>query len=973
MTRGVPYAKAPSYERMQPTPGQLIGGRFRLTDRIGAGGMGVVYGADDEQLHRPVAIKFLPAAVAGDADRLSRFRNEARALSALNHPHIVTIYEVGVGEMPFIAMERVHGATLRARLQSGGLPLRDAMDIALQVARALSAAHDRGLVHRDIKPENVMIRPDGYVKVLDFGLAELRSPGETAEWALAPGEFETVARSAAGTPAYMSPERIAGEPVDPRSDIFALGVLICEAIAGENPFARSSVIETTSAITQTPVSATPVTTRLPSAVKGIVVKALQKSPAQRYQTVMDLITDLQQGLTRLTTPAISGVRTRYVASGVLALVAVVGVTAVAYQRSQRRHWVREQASPQIVKLARDERSTAAFRLIQTAERYLPGDPALQAAIAGASRVATIHSSPSGALVEVKDYLAPDEAWLPLGTTPLDRVRIPTGYLRWRVSKAGVGESITAPIPFPLMDFDLQRSASAPAGMVPVDGGVTNAYFAFLGAIGPYDLPPFFIDKFEVTNREYQKFVDAGGYAKREYWTQAFVENGREVSWADAMSRLRDPTGRPGPATWEGGHYPDGKADYPVSGVSWYEAAAYAEFAGKSLPVLAQALKVAPNELDKYVLALSNGSSTLAPAGRFEGLGPYGTYDLVGNVREWYWNHTSDDRRFTLGRLANSYGPEALPPFDRSALNGFRCVRNTVSPPAGALAPHPLLARDLSKARPVGDEVFHLYQNMFAYDKGPLDAIVQTVSGTSADWTTQKVTFNAAYGGERVPAFLFLPAHATPPFQTVLFFPSARVNDLPSSDALGDLSFVDYVIKSGRAVMYPVYKQLYERRSTVADAYFGPMLNREIVIDWSKDIGRSIDYLTTRSDIDLTRLGYLGVSQGAADGVILATIEQRFKAVVLLDGGLFNQEHPVPGMDQVDFAPRLTRPVLMVNGKYDATFPRETSQIPLFNLLGTPAANKRHAQFDTPHDVRQRRDELLKEVLGWFDMYLGPVH
>jgi formylglycine-generating enzyme required for sulfatase activity len=957
---------------MQPAAGQLIAGRFRLTDRIGAGGMGVVYGAEDEQLHRPVAIKFLPAALTDDADRLSRFRNEARALSALNHPHIITIYEVGIGETPFIAMERVHGETLRARLQSGGLPLGDAIEIALQVARALSAAHDRGLVHRDIKPENVMIRPDGYVKVLDFGLAELRPPSETGEWAVAPGDFETVARSAAGTPAYMSPEQIAGEPVDPRSDIFALGVLICEAIAGENPFARSTLVETTSAIVQTPVSAVPVTTRLPPSVKSIVVRALQKSPAERYQRLTDLIADLQQVLTRLTSTA-SGVRTRYVAAAVLALIAVGSASGIAYQRSQRRHWVREQALPQIAKLAKDERAASAFRLIETAERYLPGDPGLQAAIASATRVATIHSSPAGAIVEVKDYLAPGEAWLPLGTTPLEKVRIPTGYLRWKVSKAGVGESVTAPFPLPLLNFDLQQSASAPAGMVPVDGGITNDYFAFLGAIGPYDLPPFFIDKFEVTNREYQKFVDAGGYAKREYWTQPFVENGRELSWADAMSLLRDPTGRPGPATWEGGHYPDGKGDYPVSGVSWYEAAAYAEFAGKSLPVLAQALKVAPNPLDKYVLALSNGSSTLAPVGRFDGLGPYGTYDLVGNVREWYFNQTSDHRRFTLGRLANSYGPEALPPFDRSPLNGLRCVRNSASPPAGALAPHALYARDVSKAKPAGDEVFRLYQNMFAYDKGPLDATVQAVGGSTPDWTTQKITFNAAYGGERVPAFLFLPAHATPPFQTVLFFPSARVNGLPSSDALGDMSFVDYVIKSGRAVMYPVYKQLYERHSTVADTYFGPMLNREIVIDWSKDIGRSIDYLSTRSDIDPTRLAYLGVSQGAADGVIFAAIEQRFKAIVLLDGGLFSQEHPVPGMDQVDFAPRVTRPVLMVNGRYDATFPLETAQIPLFKLLGAPAANKRHVQFDTPHDVTLRRDDLLKEVLAWFDTYLGPIH
>ena len=156
--------------------GQLIASRYRIGNRIGEGGMGVVHAAFDEQLRRPVAVKFLPRASQADDDRLGRFRNEARTLSALNHPHIVTIFEIGQTETtPFIAMEFVEGETLRARLRAGRLPLRDAIDIALQVARALGAAHEKGIVHRDIKPENVMIRRDGYVKVLDFGVAILRA------------------------------------------------------------------------------------------------------------------------------------------------------------------------------------------------------------------------------------------------------------------------------------------------------------------------------------------------------------------------------------------------------------------------------------------------------------------------------------------------------------------------------------------------------------------------------------------------------------------------------------------------------------------------------------------------------------------------------------------------------------------------------------------------------------------------------
>jgi dienelactone hydrolase len=496
--------------------------------------------------------------------------------------------------------------------------------------------------------------------------------------------------------------------------------------------------------------------------------------------------------------------------------------------------------------------------------------------------------------------------------------------------------------------------------------------AFLGWLGPYNLPSFFMDRFEVTNRQYQEFVDKGGYTRRDYWKQPFIRGGRELAWADAMELFRDATGRPGPATWEAGRYPGGNADFPVSGVSWYEAAAYAEFAGKSLPVIAQGYKVSPNDLDRFVVRFSNLSGQPARVGQFDGLSAYGAYDLVGNVREWYWNAAGGDLRYTLGRQASSYGPEALSPFDRSPLNGFRCVRNSEALPEDTLAPRPLLNRDFSKARPASDDVFRIYRSMYAYDRTPLDAEVQSVPDPSEDWTRQKITFNAAYGNQRMAAYLFLPKRASPPLQVVVFFPSARVNFLESGAALGDLSFVDYVIKSGRAVMYPIYQGMYDRRGKAQLVLPGPTFGREVGIAWSKDLGRSMDYLETRSDVDSSRLGYLGVSQGSASGVILTALEDRLKAVVLLDGGFFQNEHPLPGMDQVDFAPRLKKPVLMVNGRYDATFPYESAQVPLFRLLGTPAADKRHVVFDSPHDVRLRRDDLIREVLAWYDKYLGPV-
>jgi len=957
--------------------GLLIASRYRIGNRIGEGGMGFVHAAFDEQLRRQVAVKFLPSGSQAVDDRLGRFRNEARTLSALNHPHIVTIFEIGQTETtPFIAMELVEGETLRARLRAGRLPLRGAVDIALQVARALGAAHAKGIVHRDIKPENVMIRRDGYVKVLDFGVAILRAREHATQSMLTAGSLETVIAGVAGTPSYMSPEQIDGRPLDARSDLFSLGVLLCEMATGTNPFAGGGVVDTVSAIQRTPVPAAPITAELPHDARRVILKLLQRDPADRYQASFDLETDLRSVLGTLDVLARAQVGSRSRRRGLaiaaaLALTVAVGMAAVAYRSSERRRWVREQATPQIVKLAAEDKGVEAFQLIEEAEKYAPGDPDLARAVASATRVATVHSTPPGALVEIEDYLSPANRWLRLGTTPLDKVRVPAGYLRWRLSKPGFGEQVLAPVAGETMDFDLETAAKAPEGMVPVRGGPWLDSLAFLGWVGPYSLPPFFIDRFEVTNRQYQVFVDNGGYTTRDYWKQRFVRDGHGLSWSQAMDLFRDATGRPGPSTWEGGHYPEGKADYPVSGVSWFEAAAYAEFVGKSLPVIAQGYKVMPPVLDRFAVAQSNLSGTPAPVGQFAGLGPFGTFDLIGNVREWYWNAANDDLRYTLGRQANSYGPEALTPFDRSALNGLRCVRNNGPVPEEARAPHEMLRRDFSTARPVDDAAFKIYRDIYAYDPTPLNTTSQTMPDPSADWTREKVTFNAAYGGERMSAYLFVPKHTKPPFQAVVFFPSARVNFLTSSADLGDMNFVDYVIKSGRAVIYPVYQKLYERRSAEVTLP-GPTLQRAVLVDWRKDVGRSIDYLETRDDIDKNRIAYLGVSQGSAYGVVLAALEDRLKAVVFLDGGMFQQTSALAGLDQVDFAPRLTKPVLMVNGRYDATFPYESAQLPLFRMLGTAAADKRHVVFDTPHDVSLRRTDLVREVLDWYDKYLGKV-
>jgi serine/threonine-protein kinase len=274
----------------------LIGqqlGRYQVLQRIGAGGMGEVYAAQDVPLGRRVALKLLPAHFTAEPDRVRRFEQEARAASALNHPNILTIHEIGEQRgIHFMAMEFVEGETLRQRLARGKPDLQTALDIAIQVAAALAAAHEAGIIHRDIKPENVMLRRDGYLKVLDFGLAKLIEPRESSldSQAETNANLTTNPGLLMGTASYMSPEQARGQKVDARTDIFSLGVMLYEMVAGQRPFAGLNAVETLAAILEREPPPLP---DAPRELAEIVSKALDKDRAQRYQHVTNLLNDLK--------------------------------------------------------------------------------------------------------------------------------------------------------------------------------------------------------------------------------------------------------------------------------------------------------------------------------------------------------------------------------------------------------------------------------------------------------------------------------------------------------------------------------------------------------------------------------------------------------------------------------------------------------------------------------------------------------
>src|SRR5262249_41371300 len=284
-------------------------GPYEILAPLGAGGMGEVWGARDTRLARSVAIKVIPPDFASDPARLKRFEKEARAASALNHPNIVTIYDIGSADsVAFIAMERVEGKTLRDLLFAGLLPIKRLLQITAQIAEGLARAHEAGIVHRDLKPENVMVTKDGLVKILDFGLAKQTGPASArGEGSHLPTETGTSPGVVLGTVGYMSPEQAARQPVDFRSDQFSFGSILYEMATGKRAFQKNAAVDTFSAILhEEPKPVGELNAQVSAPLRWIVERCLAKEPDDRYASSRDLARDLATVRDRLSEASVPG-------------------------------------------------------------------------------------------------------------------------------------------------------------------------------------------------------------------------------------------------------------------------------------------------------------------------------------------------------------------------------------------------------------------------------------------------------------------------------------------------------------------------------------------------------------------------------------------------------------------------------------------------------------------------------------------
>lgn len=958
-------------------------GHFEVVGLLGRGGMGAVYRSHDARLKRDLAVKVLSAGLAADPERVVRFEREARAASALSHPNIVTVFDMGCDRGTYwIAQELVEGESLASIIERGPLEEHRAVEIAIQVLDGLTAAHAAGIIHRDLKPANIMVTRNGRVKILDFGLAkQWQAAAEVTALTLG----VTAENTLLGTPAYMSPEQVLGAALDQRSDLFSLGVVLFEAVTGNRPFTGKSAMGVCNAILHAPpprFGDRPVSGKL----KAILRKLLEKDAAHRYANAGEVQRDLEVMRSGPTKVALVRLFRAWRIAAASAVVLALVSAAWLWHAWSRERWALRIAAPEAERLIEQSRFAKAAALLREARGALRNDAALEQLWGQATGELSLTSEPKSAVVSYRPYGGDPNLWQVLGKTPIQKTRVPRGQYVWRVSLPGYAlmEFIGAPAePAPpgfhslfSPNLQLRQLKDVPNGMVPVANAIVGLSYP-LGVGRATQIASFLIDRYEVTNEEYKKFVDAGGYRRPEFWKQAFIKDGRTLSWQEAMALFHDSAGQPGPATWEVGDFPAGRAQHPVAGLSWFEASAFAEFVGKSLPTVYHWTRASQPEL----------SSLIAPGGNFLGddarpvgspgaLGGFGTFDMAGNVKEWCWNESTEGRRFIMGGGFGEpnymfYLTDARSPWERKANFGFRCARYDAPPSAEAMARVEYKGQDYRKGRPVSDAVYRTYTPMYAYDKeADLNAKVEPL-GEAQRWRREKVTFDAAYYRERVPAYLFLPKNARPPFQVVVYFPGAFSFLDDKFDVAGLEEARGFLLKSGRAVIAPIYKGLYERHDDIHVGVNPPMVWRDHFVAWAKDLGRTIDYLETRKDIDATRIGYFGDSLGGKMGALLPALEKRLKVVVLSSGGFYTLGTYPPEANPFNFVPHVTQPVLMLNGRFDTSFPYDSCQRPLFEHLGTPAKDKKHVIFPTGHDVFAD-PTAVRECLDWLDKYLGQV-
>ncbi len=611
----------------------------------------------------------------------------------------------------------------------------------------------------------------------------------------------------------------------------------------------------------------------------------------------------------------------------------------------------------------------AFDVAQKASTLIPDDPALRSLWKYFSQRVNLTTNPAGAKVFARPCTGVDSSWQFMGLTPLDSVLFPSGNISIKIEKKGY-EIIEDIISLNSERFDwsytLDQTGTIPQNMILVrkrDRELSQ--------------DSFLIDKYEVSNKAFKKFIAEGGYSNPTYWKYPIFSEGRELEWKVAIQYMVDQTDRQGPSTWEAGDFPTGQENYPVSGISWYEAAAYAAFVGKELPSVYHFQSLVANTALNEIVPRSNysqqGTSEVGATGVQN---RWGILDLFGNVAEWCFNSFGEDKKLILGGAWNdenyvsTFIDNAKPPLDRSNTNGFRCIK-LLSPIENYQKKYeginPKSRRDYFAETPVSDEIFEVYLNQFVYDKIELDPQI-IYKKEEEYWIREKIEVSIPYEAGKLTLYLFLPKEKKGPFQTNIFFPHIGARYTDSSEESLLIKTNDFLVKNGRAVVFPVFKGTYERKFPASrKCNDWRVCDKEDKILIAKDLMVSIDYLETRPDIDTQKLAYMGMSLGGTLGGFSLAIEPRIKLGILKMAGFWRRD-PFPEVDEFNYHPRVQVPILLLTGELDPYFPYQSSQKPFFESLGTKDEEKRWITYDYGHGVP--RTESIKEILNFLDKYFG---
>ena len=633
-----------------------LGDAYRLEEELTGGGMSRVFLANESSLNRRVVIKVLPPELTSEVSA-ARFKQEMEFAARLQHPHILPVLAAGAREgILYYIMPYASGESLRRRMErEGPISTADALRIATEVADALAFAHSHGIIHRDIKPENILL--EGKHAVLgDFGIARALIESRT-------GDRLTITGVALGTPGYMSPEQLAGDDIDARTDVYALAVVVYEMLAGRPPFTGPTAQAVMAAhLTQAPKSLDEVRPDAPHALSAVIARALSKNVADRFPSA-GAFADALQALSSSTSAPVSagvsippGSRARRYrrARIVVPVLALLALGFVLVQNVRGR--VRSNALlAQLTTAADSGHFDEVARLLDDAEADLVRGPfaALVPKVAG---FLTVTGTPVDAAVT---RVTPVEGFaerqrIALGPTPLQARALVAGEYLLRLASSqqdtldllvNVAPNDTVVIAGRLIPRDSTTQK------VWVSGGASDA-----GGV----VPDFLIARHETSNAEFQRFVDAGGYRRSQFWPDVMVIDGRPLSRDHAIAGFVDGTGLAGPRGWSAGRYPDGKMNHPVSGVTWYEAAAYARWAGGTLPTAAQWWRAALGD-SKPPFPWGNDASTIETRANFGlvgtaavgthplGVSPFGAHDMAGNVAEWLGDDVrAKNRRMVVG-------------------------------------------------------------------------------------------------------------------------------------------------------------------------------------------------------------------------------------------------------------------------------------------------------------------------------------